>query len=177
MDSLDRGPVPPIAARPLALYPFSANEAPDCDHSEPIYEDDDEDDEEGKRYSKSRSINYILRRPSLVNRFAGNGETFSGFAQNSLRKRRIEEEEEEEGERGRGRNVGFELAAEIRGFAKSVLRVERRKMEMIRETEKYRMDMENKRIEMIMDSQRKVVDTIQKAFGLLPENLKSEQEV
>ncbi|GAA0140557.1 hypothetical protein LIER_42623 [Lithospermum erythrorhizon] len=59
---------------------------------------------------------------------------------------------------------GNELALEIKGFAERFMRVEKMKLEMMRETERYRMDMEKKRMDMIMNSQRKIVDTIGRAF-------------
>ncbi|KAG9153466.1 hypothetical protein Leryth_018729 [Lithospermum erythrorhizon] len=59
---------------------------------------------------------------------------------------------------------GKELAAEIRGFAERFMRVEKMKIEMMRETERYRMEMERRRMEMIVDSQRKIVDSIGRAF-------------
>ncbi|KAI3450861.1 hypothetical protein Pfo_007526 [Paulownia fortunei] len=77
----------------------------------------------------------------------------------------VEEEQvqvEEEGEEG---GEGMELAAEIRGFAKKFMGMENKKIEMLRETERYRMEMEKKRMEMILEAQRKIIDTIDRAFG------------
>ncbi|KAI5679970.1 hypothetical protein M9H77_01197 [Catharanthus roseus] len=73
-------------------------------------------------------------------------------------------EEEKENEEGRG-VLRKELAAEIRGFAERFMRMENKKIEMMKETERYRMEMENKRMEMIIESQRKIMDTIGRAFG------------
>ncbi|KAG8387330.1 hypothetical protein BUALT_Bualt02G0010200 [Buddleja alternifolia] len=74
----------------------------------------------------------------------------------------MEVEDEDEGEENRG---GAELAAEIKGFAERFMRMESRKIEMMRETERYRMEMEKKRLDMILDAQRKIVDTISRGFG------------
>ncbi|KAK4440470.1 hypothetical protein Salat_0381900 [Sesamum alatum] len=76
----------------------------------------------------------------------------------------VEEEqaEVEEGEEGGG---GMELASEIRGFAERFMRIENKKIELMRETERYRMEMEKKRMEMILEGQRKIIDTIGRAFG------------
>ncbi|KAB5569748.1 hypothetical protein DKX38_003541 [Salix brachista] len=80
MDSLERGPLP-ISAQPLARVPCQENyhtrnisngvlgEYDDDDKGGD--EDDDDDDEEDYGYRsklRSRSINYILRKPSIVNR-------------------------------------------------------------------------------------------------------------
>ncbi|KAI3461862.1 hypothetical protein Pfo_018525 [Paulownia fortunei] len=77
----------------------------------------------------------------------------------------VEEEKmqvEEEGEEGCG---GRELAAEIRGFAERFMRMENKKIEMMRETETYWMEMEKKRMEMILEAQRKIINSIGSAFG------------
>ncbi|GLT28184.1 hypothetical protein SLA2020_031350 [Shorea laevis] len=175
MDALDRGPFP-ISARPLTLVPgrddrnhensLRENDS-DINDDNGVEDDDDveEEEEEDEGFGKSRSINYILRRPSVVNRF-------SGLLQNPMKRRRVEDEEEEEvveeeegvveAEVGRG---GSELAVEIRRFAERFAGIERMRMEIMRETERYRMEMENKRIEMILDSQRKIVDMIARSFG------------
>ncbi|XP_024164417.1 uncharacterized protein LOC112171466 [Rosa chinensis] len=66
----------------------------------------------------------------------------------------------------RGTEMVVELATEIRGFAKRLIGVENMRMEIMRETERCRLEMENKRIDMILQSQRKIVDSIDRAFGL-----------
>ncbi|XVE72754.1 hypothetical protein DITRI_Ditri11bG0064000 [Diplodiscus trichospermus] len=178
MEALEHGPLP-ISARPLtSLVPtrgknfYSENghePGNNCsyDYENDVVEeeeeeeddDDNDDDEEENLFSKSRSINYILRRPSVVNRF-------SGFLRGGRRRVRPEEEghndvafvavEEEQ--------KGVELAVEIRRFAERFMRVEKKRMEMMQETERFRMEMENRRIEMILDSQRKIVDVISASF-------------
>lgn len=83
MEALEHEPLP-ISARPLAsLVPtrglnfFSENghEAGNNYYSNNVVEEEQEDyyydDEENSHFSKSRSINNILRRPSVVNRFSG----------------------------------------------------------------------------------------------------------
>ncbi|GMI98654.1 Arabidopsis SIP1 clade Trihelix1 [Hibiscus trionum] len=124
-------------------------------------DDDEEEEEEEYRFSKSRSINYILRRPSVVNRFSG---LLSGG------KKRVRPEEDGDGDvaaigmEEEDKRVG--LAVEIRRFAERFERVERKKMEIMHENERFRMEMENKRIEMILDSQKKLADAISASFGL-----------
>ncbi|KAE8038415.1 hypothetical protein FH972_010928 [Carpinus fangiana] len=143
MDSLERGPLPPISARPISHIP------PPHDH------DSDHEDDSDRR-NRLQSIDYILRRPSVVNRFSG--------------KRRREElahaddcGDEEEG--GTGRGLVSELAAEIRAFAERFIGMENLKMEVMKDTERFRMEMENKRIELILESQRRIVDSIERTFG------------
>lgn len=75
----------------------------------------------------------------------------------------VEEEHvqvEEEGGDG-----GMELASEIRGFAEKFIGMENTKIEMMRETHRYRMEMEKRRMEMILDAEKKTIDTIDRAFG------------
>ncbi|KAK5820148.1 trihelix transcription factor ENAP2 [Gossypium arboreum] len=164
MESLEQGPLP-ISARPLASIVPNGHEAGNYYHNDdennPIEEEeeDDEEHEGGNRFSKSRSINYILRRPSVVNRFSG------------LMKKRVRTEEEGDGDgdaaiTGKGEeDKGVELAMEIRRFAERFMRLERKKMEIMHETERLRMEMENKRIEMILDSEKKIVDAISTSLG------------
>ncbi|KAK9096443.1 hypothetical protein Sjap_021940 [Stephania japonica] len=76
----------------------------------------------------------------------------------------VEEEEEEEGSGG-GEEVLSELAAVVRTFGEGFVRMENLKMEMMKETERYRMEMETKRTEMIMESQNRIVEMIAKALG------------
>ncbi|KAL3649309.1 hypothetical protein CASFOL_005712 [Castilleja foliolosa] len=58
-----------------------------------------------------------------------------------------------------------ELAAEIRGFAERFMRMEKKKIEMMRETERCWMEMEKKRMDMILDNHRKIINSIGSAFG------------
>nr|GMD15645.1 trihelix transcription factor ASIL1 [Ipomoea batatas] len=53
-----------------------------------------------------------------------------------------------------------ELAAEIRGFAERFMRMEKRKIEMMRDTGRYRIEMEKKRLDMILETQRKIADSV-----------------
>ncbi|KAL6567106.1 hypothetical protein OROMI_015510 [Orobanche minor] len=60
---------------------------------------------------------------------------------------------------------GMELASEVRIFAEKFIGMENKKMEMLRETQRYRMDMERKRMGMIFEARSKIMDTIDRAFG------------
>ncbi|OIT32164.1 PREDICTED: uncharacterized protein LOC109207705 [Nicotiana attenuata] len=76
-----------------------------------------------------------------------------------------EEVNEEEDEENEGSVGGSELAAEIRGFAERFMRMENKKIEMMKETERYRMEMEKRRMEMILENQRNLIDTINRVVG------------
>ncbi|GAV70698.1 Myb_DNA-bind_4 domain-containing protein [Cephalotus follicularis] len=171
MECLDRGPLP-ISSRPMEYINEDDDDDDDGDNDNDDVDNEIEDDEDDS-FIKSRSINYILRRPTFVNRFSS-GIMRGGGGGGMVKRARIaveeevvigREEEEEERERVRGRRVGMELAAEIRGFAERFVGMEKNKIEMIKEMERCRMEMEDKRIKMIMDSQRKIVDMIDMAFG------------
>lgn len=173
MDQLVKGPMP-ISARPLvALMPF--------DYDDNEEEDDDEERESNERehYSKSRSVNYILNQRS-ISKYGGIPE-FSR-EQVAKRLRRVEDDdddvvEEVNGERMvNGLGLVSGLAAEMKAFAERFIGMENLKMEMMKETERCRLEMENKRIEMIVKSQQRIVDSIGKAFGF-PKKMKISQEI
>jgi len=77
---------------------------------------------------------------------------------------RVEEERGEDDDDDRDDDV-LALPAEIRAFAERFIGMESLKMEMMKETERCRLEMEKKRIQMILDSQRRIVDSIGRAFG------------
>ncbi|XVF81190.1 hypothetical protein PTKIN_Ptkin15bG0136700 [Pterospermum kingtungense] len=170
MEALEHGPLP-ISARPLtpfvptrgnSFYSENGHEVEtNYDEENGVVEEDEEDDDDDdgeNHFSKSRSINYILRRPSVVNRFSGFGRkrarTEEGGDDDEVAVVGVEEEKK-----------GVEIAVEIRRFAERFMRVEKKRMEMMQETERFRMEMENRRIEMILDSQRRLVDLISASFG------------
>ncbi|KAE8685324.1 Sec14p-like phosphatidylinositol transfer family protein [Hibiscus syriacus] len=53
------------------IYPDHRHEAGNNYCNDEEEEEGDDDEEENYQFNKSRSINYILRRPSVVNRFLG----------------------------------------------------------------------------------------------------------
>lgn len=143
MESLERGPPLPISAPPpLALLPSSVKREIEENELEEDEDEDDEYEDDDFTRSGSGSINYILQRHTAP-------------------MKRIREEEEEL----EGREVDFGLAMEIRRISKRLIGVEKRKMEMMRETERCWLEMENRRIQMISNSNRKMVDAIARAFG------------
>lgn len=159
MDSLDRGPLP-ISALPYGQH---------HDEDDDVDVEDDDDDENG--YGRSRSINYILRRPTIVNRFAigGDSKPIHSYIGSKRRREEVvleqEEEEEEEVVEVEERGLVRGLAAEIRAFSERFIGMENMKMEMMKETERCRMEMENKRIELILEKEQRIVDSIHRAFG------------
>lgn len=173
----------PISARPMAAS--AADYHPDSGEENRDYEEDHEDGVRYYRNNKSRSINYILRKPCFGdNEVLENGELRNLRGLMFQRPKKIAEDQcEGEGEvkagRGeRGRGIVSRLAAEITQFARKFARVENKKMEMMRENERYRMEMENKRTQMILESQRRIVDTISRAVvGRSHKKLKMAQEL
>ncbi|KAA8550628.1 hypothetical protein F0562_002312 [Nyssa sinensis] len=173
MDRMERGPLP-ISARPMAMIQYQNSNSSDDE------EDDDANYNDDSKKNKSKSINHIVRghmntnKPSMDRKLGSGSDKISRVLQNPMSRKRKEyldsdeEEEEDEDEEveveveegGGGRDVVADLAAEIRAFAERFVKMENKKMEMMRETERCRMDMENKRMEMILQSQRKIVDTI-----------------
>ncbi|KAI4341600.1 hypothetical protein MLD38_026303 [Melastoma candidum] len=153
MDQLEHGP-----RRITDAHPVKAARTED---------DDDEEDERGfggGRNRRVRSVDYILRRAGVVNRFAASG-TDSGARVVVPEAAAEKRKRVEEGGDGKREKVMRGLAEEIRGMAEKYVGVEEVKMEMVRETERWRMDMERKRLDLIIDSQRKLVEAIAKAFG------------
>lgn len=144
MDDLERGPQP-ISVRPLNEY--NDEDGGDGDDG---YDDEIEKVNSSVK-SRTRSINYILsQRPRTT-----------------TREDEIDDDEVEEEEEVIVKEKGFVLGltAEIRGFAERIIGMENLKMEMMKETERFRLEMENKRIRMILDSQSRIVDSIERAFG------------
>ncbi|CAN0923420.1 Trihelix transcription factor ASIL2 [Linum grandiflorum] len=145
-----------------ALERGSESESEAAEDGEEEEEEEVEEEEEGSGYrSRSRSINYIIRQPSSSNGFGGSD--YSGsFAGKKKRKRGG-------GGGGMGKKNGtaaaMVLAEEIRSFAGKMLGMEKKKIEMVKEMEKMRMEMENKRMVMILDAEKRIIQSIQTAFG------------
>lgn len=58
-----------------------------------------------------------------------------------------------------------ELASVVRSFGQGFVRIEKMKMELMKEMEKNRMEMEMKRTEMILESQQRIADAIADALA------------
>lgn len=179
IDQLEKGPLP-ISARPLvALMPFDY----DDNEEEDFDQDNDEENENDERqhYGKSSSVKYMFSQRPISTKYG----RISEFSREQAAKRlcRVSEEEEEEdedddvGERMvNGMGLISELAAEMKAFAGRFIGMENLKMEMMKETERCRLEMENKRVEMIVRSQQRIVDSIGKAFGF-PKKMKISHEI
>ncbi|KAK7350008.1 hypothetical protein VNO77_08016 [Canavalia gladiata] len=157
MDELERGPLPISALAPLN----DNNSDDDLNDPNQDYNDNNDDDDERENYIKSRSINYILNQRPVRTRDRG----FS-------RERVYDDGSDDDGDDGGdgGDDDGDEddvlgLTAEMRAFAERFIGMENLKMEMMKETERCRLEMEKKRIQMILESQRRIVDSIGRVFG------------
>lgn len=164
MDCMESGPLPISMARPMSM----------------VQPDNDSDDSDlDYNSNKSRSINHIVKgaNSSSVGNVERNARAFGVSRKPIVGKRKEffeiddgEEDEEVDDEDGEeegveGTHIVTELAVQIRTFAENFVQVEHRKIQMMRETAKYQMEMENKRIKMIIESQQKIVDTIHEAFS------------
>uniref|UniRef100_A0A7N0T4T7 Myb-like domain-containing protein n=1 Tax=Kalanchoe fedtschenkoi TaxID=63787 RepID=A0A7N0T4T7_KALFE len=154
MDRMERGPRP-ISARPVNMVRFQnpgeSGEEEDCG------------DNHRRVSSRSRSINSLIMKPhTIVNIYPGSPPPPSRArkgAELAVYKDGEFELEEENGF-GKKRLLLSGLAAEMRAFEQRIAWVENKKMEMMRDTQKMRMEMESKRLKMIHDSQAKIVETI-----------------
>lgn len=136
-----------------------------------------------KRSSRSKSSNHHITNGGLTGnlRFSDGGGSESvmrglrtpvvhkhkGFYQEDNGEEEEEEEVEVEGsdDEEEEEGVAVQLAAEIKGFAERFVKMENKKIEMIRDTERYRMEMENKRMEMILESRKMLLEIVNKAFS------------
>ncbi|XP_057453822.1 trihelix transcription factor ENAP1-like [Lotus japonicus] len=172
MDDLERGPLP-ISAHPLASLPPGVDEDEEDDEIEHGGEGDVHDHDDRVNYMKSKSVNYILKQrsaPSAINatknRAAFN--VWDDEHDDGDDDEVEEEEEEEEEDEGLGMSESglvLGLTEEIKAFGERFIGLENLKMEMMKETERFRFEMEKKRMRMILESQRRVVDSIGRAFG------------
>ncbi|KAL2470668.1 Homeodomain-like superfamily protein [Abeliophyllum distichum] len=125
----------------------------------------------GSKVAMERSFNDGSDRVLRVLRNPMNGKRTRYYEDSDDDNDNDEEEErmqvkEEQEERGNGEGGGGrELAGEIRGFVEKFMKMENKKIEMMRETQRYRMEIEKKRMDMILEAQRKIIDTIGRAFG------------
>lgn len=159
MEELDSNPAP-ISARPLTRLPPNSNNhyKDDDDEDDDNYEEEEDEDE---RQSKSRSINYILRRPGTVNRFAGVGGGLLSWGQ----KERSSKRKRNDGDGVERRRKGAKaVAAEIKAFAERVMVMEKKKIEFVKETVRLRKEMEIRRSNLIQSSQTQLLEFINNAF-------------
>ncbi|KAJ3707323.1 hypothetical protein LUZ61_011028 [Rhynchospora tenuis] len=125
---------------PISVFPPSRHVAQANRSS-----DDEEEEEVG--VSKIRGVN--------------------GGVHSGVKKEEIEVEEEKEEVGRSGGVVG--MMEVVKGFGEEVSRIEKRKMEILREIEKDRMEMEMKRQKMVVETQQYLVERIAKAVsGSIP---------
>lgn len=187
MDNLEKGPLPISSSQPMELVELLEYHNPSSSNGKKR-KNDDSDGEflVNKRSSRSKSSNHHVTNGGLTGnlRFSDGGNEriirgsrtpvvhkHKGFYQeDNGDEEEVEEEvegsdddddEEEEEEEG----VAVQLAAEIKGFAERFVKMENKKIEMIRDTERYRMEMENKRMEMILESRKMLLEIVNKAFS------------
>ncbi|XP_068322074.1 trihelix transcription factor ENAP1-like [Pyrus communis] len=166
MEQMERGPMP-ISVMPMAEMPHQQEEEERDYHDRNYHGGGNEDDDE-ENSNKVRSIDFILRRPTFVNRFSGKASFLQGPAAAAELKRGREavgECDVAEPPQHRGREMVVELADEMRAFAQQLIGVENMRMKMMKETERYRVEMEKRRMSMILQSQQKIVHSINTAFG------------
>lgn len=120
--------------------PISVRPIPHNHNIEDEELDDDINCDRGKRSFRSRSINNILNQKPEV----------------TTRRERDDDDDERVTAKG--------LTAELRDFAERIIGLENMKMEMMKETERFRLEMENKRMRLILESQWRIVDSIGRAF-------------
>ncbi|XP_024965307.1 extensin-like [Cynara cardunculus var. scolymus] len=149
MDNLQKGPLPISSSQPMELVEYKN---PSSSNGKKRKNDDNDD-------GGSERVMRGLRTP-VVHKHKGFYQEDNGE----------EEEEEEEVEEGSDdgedeEGVAVQLAAEIKGFAERFVKMENKKIEMMRDTERYRMEMENKRMEMILESRKMLLEIVNKAFN------------
>ncbi|XP_019463732.1 PREDICTED: uncharacterized protein LOC109362413 [Lupinus angustifolius] len=166
------------------------------DYNDENYDDDDDDDDDDKMmsYVKSKSINYILNERPRTTKKYGVDLGFSrehvvpkGFRRMDYNDENYDDDDddsddennEDEEKRVVANKEGLilGLTEEIKDFGERFIAMENLKMRMMKDTERYRVEMENKRIEMILKSQQRIVDSIGRAFGLSNKKMKIVHEI
>lgn len=166
MDLLERGPVvPPNCRPPPSPSPDSSS------RSSSSSSDDDEKEEVEMDKNNTRSINHILQRPPPVEYRVPRFSRSPRLPKRSL----FGKEENGDGE-GEGEDRPLaELASAIRSFGEGFVRMETKKMEMMREAEKSWLEMERRRTELILNSQQKIADAIRDAVSAHKPNRTKEE--
>ncbi|KAK7286815.1 hypothetical protein RJT34_22078 [Clitoria ternatea] len=160
MDDLEQGPLPIAALAPVQIKYNENNE--DNDDNDDDCDDDVMYENERENYIKSRSINYILSQMPVRTKDRGfpRERVFEDYD--------LCDDDDDNDDYGGGDGDGDDvlgLSAEMRAFAERFIGMESLKMEMMKETERCRLEMEKKRIQMILDSQQRIVDSIGRVFG------------
>lgn len=163
----------------MPIVQFNPNNQPNSSS------DSDVDYNYNSNSNKSKSINHIVRGGNSLNNVERSARVLKVSRSPIVRERKDfsesdndnddDDEAEEEEEGGEWSDMAAELAVEIRAFSERFVKMENKKIEMMRDTERYRMEMENKRMEVILESQQKLVHTIHKAFSSSRKKMKMAQ--
>ncbi|GAB4830217.1 hypothetical protein Ancab_019859 [Ancistrocladus abbreviatus] len=186
MDQLDRGPMPISVAPPVSLVKAHEVLGDDEDSDEDIDYGNNKGSKRDHRLDDSRSLRnrkmdefeelidgFFKGSGGQVTEFREWERKVGSFGQDSrFRKRKgsvfeeeeMEAEEENDEEEEETSGLLVQLAGQMRQFAERFVKMETKKIEMMRETQSFRMEMENKRMEMILLSQQKTVELISRAF-------------
>ncbi|KAL4571909.1 hypothetical protein LXL04_018676 [Taraxacum kok-saghyz] len=185
MDNLEKGPLP-ISSSPMELIeyqkPINSNAKKRKNNNINNNYDDADNDVDGdsefliNKRTRSKTSNHHISNGCLTRdlRFpeGGHNRVMRGLRTPVVHKQKgfyhEEEEDDDDDSNEEDEEVGAQLAAEIKGFAEKFVKLENKKIEMIRDVERYRLEMENKRMEMILESQQMLVETVNKAFSRSP---------
>ncbi|KAG2277692.1 hypothetical protein Bca52824_060247 [Brassica carinata] len=140
---------------PISIWPFYS-QMEDLDNSSNL-SSSSHTSASDERQSKSRSINYIVRRP-------GTG-VAGGLLQWGQKERSKTKRKDGEERRRRRRKGARGVTSEIRSFAERVMVMEKKKMEFAEETVKLRKEMEIKRVKLIQSSQAQLLRSLSAALG------------
>ncbi|XP_027336683.1 protein bfr2-like [Abrus precatorius] len=157
MDELERGPLPISALAP------SRNDSDD-DFDDNDTNPHENDERERESYIKSKSINHIVSHSQRPMRTKERLVYYDDIGDDDEDDDDDDDDEDDEYDDG-GDDGVLGLTAEMRAFAERFIGMENLKMEMMKETERCRLEMEKKRIQMILESQRRIVDSIGRVFG------------
>nr|XP_043620932.1 proline-rich protein 36-like [Erigeron canadensis] len=179
MDNLERGPLPISSSQGMAVVEYQKSSTSNGNKRKHEYSNDVGGAEYlgNRRSSRSRSTNHQIPNGDLTTNLRvvdGGNRVVRGLRTPMIHKPREfyqqvddggEEDEENNADGGDEEEAALQLAAEIKGFAEKFVKMENKKIEMMRDVERYRLEMENKRMEMILESQQMLVETVTKAFG------------
>ncbi|GFQ02711.1 trihelix transcription factor asil2 [Phtheirospermum japonicum] len=192
MDQLERGPMP-LTARPMAIvkssspnyanksynndvndsygsfYPGSAdyfknnsnNNLGDGDGSD----ESDEEWNKGLETSKKNKSKGNNNNNNNIRRSDGKSSFRAAKTMNGKRKMYYDGDDSDEDEDDLVEEDNTGLDEEMEEGSERFMRMENKKIEMMRETERYWMEMEKKRMDMILENHRKIISSIGSAFG------------
>eukprot|EP00250_Pteridium_aquilinum_P009538 c18738_g1_i1 orf=180-1142(+) len=204
MDLMERGPVAAAeaaAAAKAALPSFgdaelhkkfgSARELQDHESAMSLDEDAEDSDQPPPKVFSNRKRRHHHHNPHLETLFDDNDGSYSPFnrkhglyempagvpfsKRDDHKNPRFSDKMGSTGQRRPLEPAPFvELVSVIRSLGEGFLRMEQMKLQMQRETERFRADMEMRRTEMVLDSQKQIADLFTKALLSSKKNKKSQ---